>query len=299
MSFKTLHSFVINLPKEVEETSTRIEDGQTITTTKKVTKDVPHTVILKEPSRKERQELNLFQGIIYNDAIGKGFKPKAVIQQILAKDSNSPISEDDDKNLAAMNSRLQELSNDYMRLNANSGVETEEQKERKQRVLLEYMVLQKKVTDVNTAYQSVYAYTAEHYMQEKTLVWLTLYLTYLKDPANSSDSVPRPMFPGADFAAREDRLGDLEDSKDTLYMKAVEKLPTYWMLYLFGRAGKPEDFALIEEQWAKEVKIREEAEIKAKEEVEKVKAAALAATPPTAVTTEAAPNGDSSIPVLV
>ncbi len=265
-SFKTLHSFVINLDKEVTETATRTENGQEITVKTKVTKPVPHTVILKEPGRKERQDLAMFQTIMYNEAITKGLLPKVVMQQKVAKDASSPLSEDEDKNIAAMNVRLQELSNDYMRLSANHEPDTEELKARKERLLLEYSVLHKRVEDLNTAYQSVYAYTAESYMQTKTMSWLSLFLTYVQ---REGDVKPEPMFLGADFAAKEERAGDMEDTGDPLYKAALEKLPTYWMLFLFGRASKPEDFVRVEQEWARQVeaaaKMREEAEVAAKE----------------------------------
>jgi hypothetical protein len=187
------------------------------------------------------------------------------MQQKIGRDATNPLSEDEDKNLAAMNSRLQELSNDYIRLNANHAAETDEQKERKQRLLLEYTVLHKKVEDINTAYQSVYAHTAENYMQTKTLSWLTLFLTYKLGAAGMSK--PEPFFAGADFVAKEEHAADLEDSKDALYEAALTKLPTYWMLFLFGRANKPEDFARIEEEWEKQVELSR----KADEEAEKAK----------------------------
>ncbi len=276
MSFKTLHSFIISIDKEVTETSTREEGGQTITVTSKVTKPIPHTVVLKEPSRREKQDLSLFQGVMYNEAITKGLLPKVVMQQKVGKDANSPLSGDEDKNVAAMNQRLQELSNDFMRLNANHEPDSDDLKARKQRLLTEYTALYKRVEDLNTAYQSVYAYTAENYMQTKTLSWLTLFLTYIK-PA--PDANPSPYFGSGDFVAREERSADLEDSGDALYKTMLEKLPTYWMLYLFGRANKPEDFIKVEEDWAKQV----EADRKMREEAEKVKVVPPNDTPVAAI----------------
>lgn len=280
-SFKTLHSFVVNIDKEVTEVTTTEENGQKVTRESKTTKSVPHTIVLKEPSRRERQDLSLFQGVMYNEAISKGLLPKVVMQQKVGRDAASPLSEDEDKNIAAMNARLQELSNDYMRINANREPDNDELKARKDRLLLEYSALYKKVEDLNTAYQSVYAYTAENYMQTKTLSWLSLFLTYLK---TTPDAKPEPMFPGTDFATKEEKAGDMDDIGDALYKAALEKLPTYWMLYLFNRANKPEDFARIEEEWAKQLA----AAAKMKEEADAVKAKAVVASPTPAPVPEVA-----------
>ena len=248
MSFKILHQFTVTIDKEVEETTTTTQDGKEITTKSKVTKGVPYTIVLKEPTRRERQEISLFSNIAYNKGINLGLLPKLVMTQKLSKDPNNPISGDDDKTLASMSSKLQELANDYIRLNAQSSNETTEAMERKERLLLEYIALQKKVTDINTAYQSVFAHTAEQYSQNRSLVWLTLFLSYIK----TAEGKYEPLFPGADFDAKEERLGEMEDSADPIYMKAVEKLSTYTMLYFFGRASKPEDFAKIEDEWMKQ-----------------------------------------------
>lgn len=267
MSFRILHQFTVQVEREVEETNTRTENGQTITVTSKVKKPLDYTIILKDPSRREKNELALFKDVTYGEAVNRGLVIKRVMQQKLTgNDSQNPLSEEDDKNLAAMNARLGELVNDYVRLKALPEADTEENKERLNKVATEYASLYKKVSDINIAYQSVYAHTAENYTQTKMLTWLTLFLTFIKDPTQPSDSVPRPMFPGSDYKTKEEKLDELEDNKDDILIKAIEKLPTYWMLYLFNRANTPEDFKTIEEEWAREQKIREEAEAKVKKE---------------------------------
>ena len=191
MSFRTLHSYVVTLTKEVEETTTRQEGGQTITTTAKVTKEVPHTIILKEPNRRERQELVLFQSTTYNRAIELGLLPKLVMQQKLAKDgANNPLSKEEDANLRAMTERLMQLQNDFSLLGKaeDEVVDKESLKERKERLLVEYMAVQSKVLDLEQAYQSVYQHTAERYTENRALQWLTLFLTYYQVPG---DSAPR------------------------------------------------------------------------------------------------------------
>lgn len=267
MSFKTLHQFTVTVDKEVEETTMTTQDGKEITTKVKVKKAVPTVIVLKEPTRRERQEISLFSNVAYNEGINLGLLPKLVMTQKLSRDPTNPISGDDDKTLASMSSKLQELANDYIRLNAQSSTESDEARDRKERLLLEYIALQKKVTDINTAYQSVFAHTAEQYSQNRSLIWLTLFLSYIK----VAEGKYEPMFPGADFKSKEDRLGEMEDNADEVYLKAVDKLSTYTMLFYFGRASKPEDFMRIEEEWQKQA----DAERLLKEQAAKVAEAAV------------------------
>ncbi len=264
MSFKTLHSFTITLDRTVTETAVREENGQKITVETKVVKPVEHVVLLKEPSRREKNELALFKDVTYGDAISKGLVTKLKMQQLLGRnDPTNPLSEAEDKNLTALNRRLTDLSNSYMQLNGKEVTPSKEVEDRKAEILLEWGVLQQKALDLNGAYQSVYAHTAESYTQTKMLMWLTLYLTYIKEAGATE---PRALFPGADYAAKENVMADLEDTSDPLFAKVTAdgKLSTYWMLFLFGRAGSPEDYKAIEEDWAKEKAMKEEAEAKLK-----------------------------------
>jgi hypothetical protein len=79
-------------------------------------------------------------------------------------------------------------------------------------------------------------------------------------------------------------LGDLEDAADPIYLAALQKLPTYWMLYFFGQAMKSEDFIKIEAQWATQEeaakKMKEAEEVRQKEEQKPD--APVAEAPPTA-----------------
>lgn len=247
MAFKPLHQFTIMLDKEIEETSTRVENGAEITTKAKVTKSVPHIIVLKEPTRKEKQALSLFSSQAHNNAVNMGLLTKLAMIQKISKSMGDPLSSDADTNLAAMNSRLQELANDYIRYNTQPD-QTDEIKERKARLSTEYMALSKKVADLETAYQSVFANTAEQYQQNQVLTWLALFLTFVQ-----VNGKPEPMFVGATFEVKEDRLGDLEDAQDKLYLAAVQKVSTCWMLFYFGQAASASDFEIWEQRWLKEI----------------------------------------------
>lgn len=281
--FRTLHTFTVTLDKQVTEKTTREENGQRITVETPVTKAVPYTIVLKEPSRNERTDLALFKDVTYGKAITLGLLPKAVMQQVIkANNPKNPLTEDEDKALATIGARLTELSAEYNRLKPAKEGEplSAEQIERRKEVLVEYLTLAKKAEDLSAAYQSVYASTAETFTQTKMLTWLGLFLTYVKDPEMAADAVPRPLFPGSDYAAKETALNDLDEAKDPLFRKVIDKLPAYWQLYLFGRASTTAEFKAIEEEWAKEEALRAEAEAKQKEQEAAEKAAAAAAAGP-------------------
>ncbi len=182
------------------------------------------------------------------------------------------MSEDEDKVIASLTTRLQDVSAEYLRLLADKAP-TDETKARMEKLLQEYGLLYKKIEDLNTSYQSVYAYTADTYTQNKTLSWLLLFLTYVK----VGDGKPEPLFTGSDFTAKETHAEDMDDSGAPLWkaVMADDKLTTFWQLYLFNRASKTEDFAKYEEEWKRLAAAR----AKISDEVKKAESGTVASKP--------------------
>lgn len=290
MSFKTLHQFTVNLDRPGKKTTERVEGGKTILETEAIVESVPHVIVLKEPSRRERYDVGLFQSVSQNEGVAMGLMPRLLMIQQLGKIPGTPISGDTEQSLAAMNARMQEIANDYIRLGTQGAEDSAEVLSRKEAMDLEYRALNKKAEDIATAYQSVFAHTAEQYAQNKVITWLTLFLTYVR----TADGKHEPLFSGTGFKEKEDRLGDLEDAEDKLYFAALDKLSTYWSLYALGRATVTADFVKIEEEFAKQVAAREKA--KAEAEAAASAVASKSETPPVVVDT-AAPSTPVAEPV--
>lgn len=297
--FRVLHTYVVHLEKTVIEKTTREENGQRITTESPVVKQVPYTIIMKEPNRTQRTELAFFKDVTYGNAVKAGLMPKAFMQQVLGRaDPNNPLSQEEDKALGALNRRLVDLANEHMRLSSEtlSGPVTEETKARKAEVAQEWLTLQNKAIGLIAAYHSVYDSTAERYTEAKMLTWLELFLTFVRDPDMPDTQPPRPLFPGNDYNAKDTAWGDMEEAKDPLLLKLMEedRFASLWKAYLYGRASSPEDFKVMEEEWAKEKALRVEAEAKAREaadaEVASVVAPPVEATPTPVVETTATPS---------
>lgn len=246
MAIKKLHTFNILQTKEVEEISTKTENGVETTVKTKVKKEVPVTFFIKEPNRREKQDLSLFYGISYNEALEKGLMPKILLVQKVLKKGDSPLSLDEDKNLAQMYDRLNECRNDYIRINGLQ--DSDEQKARKEEILTDYLTIQKKVIDVESSYRSLFAHTAESFAQNKAITWLVLNLTYQVNGQNED-----VYFKGKTFSDKETFLFDLEEASDEIYFKVVDKLSTYCTLYFLGQATTADEFKKIDEQMEKEL----------------------------------------------
>lgn len=257
MSIKRLHTFTVKLNREVEDISTSTQDGKEITVKSKVVKEVPITFAIKEPNRRERQDLSLFYGISYNEALEKKLMPKVLlVQKVLRNgDSDSPLSLDEDKNLAKMYEQINSYRDEFIRLDVDNI--TEEQKKRKEEVLSNFIILQKKIVDIQTAYQSLFSHTAEAYAQNKMATWAVLNLSYKVNDKGEEE----PYFAGKTFEDKENTMFDLEEKRDELYFKAIEKLSTYCGLYIIQKLVTPEQFKEFDEQMEKEAKLSEQARL--------------------------------------
>lgn len=295
MSFKTLHSFTVSLNKEVEKIVSRVENGQEITIKSKVTEPVPFVICLKEPTRRERQELSLWYGKNYNEALTvHGLSPRVLMVQKFLKDPSSPLSQDDDKNLAKIYDRMEELKNDIVRINAIP--DNDLTKDKKDKLLTEFISLQKKAIDVESCYQSLFAHTAENFAQNRAVSWLAIMLSYVKKGENNYEA----LFQGKDFAAKEECLYELEENKDELFQKYIDKLSTFWGLYFMGNTTSPEDFKKLEDEFNKQMAEKERVEKEVLEAKEKLKKEAEALeTAMNEIKTETPATSDLPAPVIV
>jgi hypothetical protein len=257
MSFKILHSFVVEVPRTVEEVSTETKNGQTITIKSQVSKKVPYTIVLKEPTRRNKADLGLFYGKTYSVALTEhGLVPRALVVQKFLKDPNSPLHQDGDKNVAKMYEQLGEIRNDYLRIKTLP--DSDENKTRVEELSVEYSSLQRKVMDIESSYQSLFANTAESYAQNRMISWLVLMLSYIQKEgspvASTNEADYRPMFDGKDFDKKEEVSYDLEEKKDDVFLAAIEKLSSFWGLYAMGQVSSAEGFKAVEEEYARLVK---------------------------------------------
>lgn len=263
-SFRILHTYKVILEKEVEVTETTEKDGQKITITKKERKPLEYSVILKEPSRRDKNELALFEAVQYGDAVKKGLITKKEMQQILAKrDSSNPLSESEDKTLNELALKLTEKQAQFMGIKETPDMSPDEisiSRAKKEEVLQEFLILKRKSDELISAYQSAYTHTAENYAQTRFLTWLILFLSYVKDPEHASDSVPRPLFPGSSFESKEEKMIDMDDARDPLFIAAMDKLVALWSAFMFRTASTTEEFKSLEDRWSQEDKIRTEAQ---------------------------------------
>ena len=117
--FKELYSFTVTDSKEVEEKTKekrKNQDGveEEVEVTKKVKKDIPYKVIIKDPSRRQLEEADMEYSIEMSNCIKKGILTKAMLAKKYS-DTGGMLSESDANRLVELYAELADLEGEYTR----------------------------------------------------------------------------------------------------------------------------------------------------------------------------------------
>ena len=246
MSKKSIHSFNIQIEREVEEsTTTKKKDKETgkmeeIVTTKKVVKPVDYTVTLYEPSRRQVEDADMEFSIEMSKCIKKGILTKAMLAKKYS-DSGGLLTEDDSSQLVRLYGRLAEMQVDLGRLVAKKK-KSEEEKEKEKQLTEEYADVRKRIVGLETSYQAVFNHTADTKAQNKTILWYLVNLSYVTDPSGQE----QPMFSGEDYDEMLDNYYAKDEGGDEIFDLAKEKLMAFISFWYFSQNPSESDFADLE-----------------------------------------------------
>ena len=108
--FKELYSFTVKDSKEVTEKSKEKRKNaegveEEIEVSKKVTKELPFKILIKEPTRRELEEADMEFSIEMSECIKKGILTKAMLAKKYS-DTGGVLSENDAKRLVDLYGEL-------------------------------------------------------------------------------------------------------------------------------------------------------------------------------------------------
>jgi hypothetical protein len=238
---KELFDFTVMLPKEVDITEVKEENGQTITITKKVTEEVPHRVILKQPSRREIEESDLQFSIELSNCVKKGILTKGMLLKKYS-DTGGLSSQDDSRKLSLIYADIGKLQQAYIVMKAEDGSDSEA----KNILLQQIAELRKQAVDLETAYLSFFNNTADTIAQNIVIRWFCLNMTHKQ----INGGVIEPMFKGSTYEQKLDYLSELEENADPLFAKVYTKLITFISFWYFSKTVSKEDFKKLDEDIA-------------------------------------------------
>jgi hypothetical protein len=248
MEKSKIYTFSINLEKEVEESNVskqknketgKMEEVQTV---KKVLKDVPYSITLYEPSRRQVEDADMEFSIEMSKCIKRGILTKAMLAKKYS-DSGGLLTEEDSSKLVRSYSKLGDLQKDLGRLMAKKK-KNKEEKDAETKLTQEFAEVRRDIVDLETAYQNVFNHTADTKAQNRTILWYLINLSFVTDPAG----IERPMFEGEDYDAMLDEYYQKDEKGDEIYDLCREKLMAFISFWYFSQNASQEDFQNLEEE---------------------------------------------------
>lgn len=247
MNKNKIYSFSVLLEKEVEESTVSKKKNaegkmEQIQTTKMVTKEVPYTVTIYEPSRRQVEDADMEFSIEMSKCIKRGILTKAMLAKKYS-DSGGLLTEEDSQKLVRSYSQLGDIQKDLGRLMSKKK-KTQEEKDAETRLTEEFAEVRRDIVDLETAYQNVFNHTADTKAQNRTILWYLINLSFVTDSAG----IERPLFEGEDYDEMLDNYYLKDEKGDEIYDLCREKLMAFVSFWYFSQNPSEDDFKSLEEE---------------------------------------------------
>lgn len=248
MNKKTIHSFNIQLEREVDEsTVTKKKNKETgkmeeITTSKKVVKPVDYSIVIYEPSRRQVEDADMEFSIEMSKCIKKGILTKAMLAKKYS-DSGGLLSEEDSSRLLRGYSLMAEMQHELKRLMSKKNKSAEE-KNKETELTEEIAETRRQVVNLETAYQNVFNHTADTKAQNRTILWYLINLSFVQGPSGDQ----QPLFIGEDYDEMLDDYYEKDESGHEIFDLAKEKLMAIISFWYFSQNPTQEDFLSLEKE---------------------------------------------------
>lgn len=241
---KFLHEFTISVPREVDETNTRVEDGKTITETIKVKRTLNIAFGFKKPNRVEAFNAELERSVWETKFVTAGILPQALLLKVYANHGGI-LSNEDTKYYNQLQADLLITETDLKRLQ----VTEPEKKEEINTAALKLMTLRDEIINFQQKQSVFFANTSEAKAREKLIEWLVLYMTYYR-PVNEAGEPGdwKPFFEGKTTEDKLTSFDNVADRQDELWLKAKDMIELIATLYASNGSVDSENLALYAEE---------------------------------------------------
>ena len=215
---KTLHTFVVK-DKEL--------------------KDVKFAI--KQPSRREWNEVGKFYRVKFNELQKEGFLTKNMIIANAEQHGNGLLSQDSVKKMTDLRVELQKTQAELIEAQIRYKDDFDKQDVHTKPIYERMSKTNQELVSLESYYQSSFENSVEAQAETYTVLYL-LYFFTLKEVGG----VWGEFFTGKTFAEKENSDFNFSDNEDFLYLKVREKLLTYFTLYFKGVISDKEDFEKLE-----------------------------------------------------
>lgn len=236
--------FQFTLPQSVTETikeKSKDKDGNEVTTTREVSKEVDQVITLKKPNRVMYDDAELYYGVTLSEGIKAGLLTRALLSKRFSNDGGV-MSNEDKEDYADL---YLDLFNNQTEIERLSGVtakkRTEQESEKFSSLMKRNGVLKREIQDFELAQASLFEQTAENRARNKTVLWWVLRMAHIQG-SEEDNSEPIPIFSGENHKKRLDSYDELEELPDPFYEELLRKLVYYVSYWYVGNVQTEEEF---------------------------------------------------------
>lgn len=238
---KELYSFEVKRKVKVEQTQE--QDGKKIIET--IETEVPVTIVLKLPSRKDRTEVQHFHQMVYSKAIKEGICTRAMIKKAYAENGGL-FSEAQEKEREKLLKDHEDLRSkiqfeESQANDAKNKKDKQAHQDKANKLFEDFIKVHRSLEKFATEEEEIYAFSAENLARDKTIEWLICNLTFIKE---GEDHVSP--FTGSSVEEKNENYEKLLDGDEgAFYSELFEKASTLLSLWYLGRASTKEEFDSI------------------------------------------------------
>ncbi len=264
---KILHEWTVSIDKLIDETTTENVNGQMLPVTRKVTKPVSTRMALKQFTRRELRQAQLFHEKEYSRFFTMGLITRSMVFNRLLDLTGGVLSDKE-------RSHADKLTTRYVEIEQTLARSTSEPKEVKDKLHEQLTAIRVELSNLNAANEAVFSHTADAKAQSQLSTWFAMFGILIERAGKWT-----PYFEGETFEQREEFMFKLDEAEDTFYLAASDKISQY--VYWFNKGvDTSAGFKTMEEEIVKQLAAAKAAKLV---EDEKVKAAASSDTPIVAV----------------
>lgn len=237
---KSIYSFTVNTTEEVEEkTKEKRENKETgveeeIEVSTKIEKEIPHEIVIKQPSRRQLEDADMEYSIEISRCIKKGILTKAMLAKKYS-DTGGILTEKDAERLVDLYSELADLEMEI----AKSGAHPSDTKKGKKGLGGRLAVTRREIVNLESAYQSLFNHTADIKAQNRVILWYMVTLAHIKKEGAEN---PTPVFEGKEFEDRVDAYYDQDEKEDKIFRAFSSKLAAITSYWYFSEKPTQKEF---------------------------------------------------------
>lgn len=243
---QTIYEFFIH-KKVTREVTEETPQGKLV---KEVKQEEPVKIIFKRPNRLEVEEADMVYAVEYGKCVRAGILTRPLIEKLYdEKDKSGILSDDFSGKYMGLLQDFFTVQNSYTKLQLKDD-KTDEDQEKMSSLAAQFGNIRSQLEGLESTRNSLFEHTAENKAQKKTIVWLTLHLTYAEEEGRPAV----PFFKGKTLEEKLEEYEKLMDLDDKFTFDVIDKMSFFVSLWYLGKASSKEDFAQIEKNLQEENK---------------------------------------------